>query len=41
MITSCKLPSKTGEIADIALGFDNIQGMIRNSRHDFANRKVK
>jgi hypothetical protein len=26
MITSCKLPSKTGEIVDIALGFDNIEG---------------
>jgi hypothetical protein len=28
MITSCKLPSKTGEIVDIALGFDNIEGEI-------------
>ena len=26
MITSCKLPSKSGEVADIALGFDSIDG---------------
>lgn len=27
MITSVKVPSKTGEIADVALGFDTIEGM--------------
>lgn len=26
MITSCKFPSKSGEIADIVLGFDSIEG---------------
>lgn len=26
MITSVKVPSKTGEIADVALGFDSIEG---------------
>lgn len=27
MITSVKMPSKTGEIADVALGFDSIEGI--------------
>lgn len=26
MITSVKVPNKSGEIADVALGFDNIEG---------------
>lgn len=26
MITSCKLPSKSGEVVDIAMGFDSIDG---------------
>ncbi|KAG5672726.1 hypothetical protein PVAND_002827 [Polypedilum vanderplanki] len=26
MITSCKIPSKSGEVADIVLGFDSIEG---------------
>lgn len=29
MITSFKFSSKTGEVADIALGFDNIEGKWR------------
>lgn len=28
MITSVKVPSKTGEIADVALGFDSIDGEL-------------
>ncbi|CAG9808621.1 unnamed protein product [Chironomus riparius] len=31
MITSCKLPSKTGEIVDIALGFDSIEGYLKDN----------
>lgn len=29
MITSVKVPSKSGEIADVALGFDTIDGEWR------------
>lgn len=28
MITSVKVPSRTGEIADVALGFDSIEGEL-------------
>lgn len=31
MITSVNVPSKTGEIADVALGFDTIEGMIEKA----------
>jgi hypothetical protein len=33
MITSVKLPSKSGEVVDIALGFDTIEGIFNTAVH--------
>lgn len=33
MITSVKVPSKTGEVADVALGFDSMEGKFHQSFH--------
>jgi hypothetical protein len=41
MITSVKVPSKSGEIADIALGFDTIEGEKKLKGKNMLKEKVK